>query len=153
MRTRGIDPGASVDSGVGRLQLNILTQGDDIEAYLTTFERLMLGYGVKKNRWSYSLPPNLTGKAQQALQRVFMTSSRKPYSSAMISLIPRHLKGVERTIERSVWYTLYTHARLGWNSTTTGYHRTRLWYVMNIHQFSLQFVKLSCLQSTVMTVF
>ena len=38
-RTRGIDPGTSVDSGVGRLQLNRLTEGDDIEAYLTTFER------------------------------------------------------------------------------------------------------------------
>ena len=39
-RTRS--PGASVDSGAGRLQLNILTEGDDIEVYLTTFERLML---------------------------------------------------------------------------------------------------------------
>ena len=64
-RTRGIDPGASVDSGEGRLHLNILTEGDNIEGYLTTFERLMLGYGVEKNRWSYSLAPNLTGKAQQ----------------------------------------------------------------------------------------
>ena len=66
VRTRGIDPGASVDSGAGRLQLNILTEGDDIEVYLTTFERLMLVHGVEKNRWSYSLATNLTGKAQQA---------------------------------------------------------------------------------------
>ena len=48
-RTRGIDPGASVGSGVGRLQLNILTEGDDIEVYLTTFERLMLGIVSRRN--------------------------------------------------------------------------------------------------------
>lgn len=54
------------DTGAGKLQLNKLTEGDDIEAYLTTFERVMHGYGVGKNRWSYRLAPNLTGKAQQA---------------------------------------------------------------------------------------
>ena len=57
-----LDPGTSVDSGKGRLQLNILIEGDDIEAYLTTFERLVLGYSVEKKRWSYRLAPNLTGK-------------------------------------------------------------------------------------------
>ena len=57
---------ADGDTGAGKLQLNKLTEGDDIEAYLTTFERVMHRYGVGKNRWSYRLAPNLTGKAQQA---------------------------------------------------------------------------------------
>ena len=47
-------------------QLNKLTEEDDIKAYLTTFERLMEGYRVDRDRWSYRLAPNLTGKAQQA---------------------------------------------------------------------------------------
>ena len=57
-----VDPS---DTGTGKLQ-NKLTEGDNIEAYLTTFERLMQGYGVEKNQWSYRLAPNLTGKAEQA---------------------------------------------------------------------------------------
>ena len=43
-----------------------LTENDDIEAYLTTFERLMLAYEVKKEKWAYKLAPQLVGKAQQA---------------------------------------------------------------------------------------
>ena len=43
-----------------------LTSEDDIEAYLTTFERLMKAHNVKKDRWTYKLTPHLTGKAQQA---------------------------------------------------------------------------------------
>lgn len=43
-----------------------LTEEDDIEAYLTTFERLMKAYEVKKERWSFKLAPQLVGKAQQA---------------------------------------------------------------------------------------
>ena len=43
-----------------------LTEADDIEAYLTTFERLMKAYEVPRNRWSYKLAPQLVGKAQQA---------------------------------------------------------------------------------------
>ena len=43
-----------------------LTSEDDIEAYLTTFERLMKAHNVKKDRWTYKLTPHLTGEAQQA---------------------------------------------------------------------------------------
>ena len=39
---------------------------DDIEAYLTTFERLATIYEVDITRWAYLLAPQLTGKAQQA---------------------------------------------------------------------------------------
>ena len=35
------------------VKLNKLTVEDDIEAYLTTFERMMEGSGVNRARWSY----------------------------------------------------------------------------------------------------
>ena len=43
-----------------------LTNKDDIEAYLMTFERLMKAYNIKEERWSFKLAPQLIGKAQQA---------------------------------------------------------------------------------------
>ena len=48
---------------------------DDIEAYLTTFERLMTAYGVNKSRWIFKLAPQLTGKAQQAYAAVSVTDA------------------------------------------------------------------------------
>ena len=48
------------------VRLSKLTDGDDIEAYLTTFERTMTAYEVDRARWSFKLAPQLTGKAQQA---------------------------------------------------------------------------------------
>ena len=34
-------------------------EDDDIEAYLTTFERLMVAYEVKKERWAFRFAPQL----------------------------------------------------------------------------------------------
>ena len=54
-------------SGAGNVpKLAKLTESDDVEAYLTTFERTMTAYRVEQNRWSYMLAPQLTGKAQKA---------------------------------------------------------------------------------------
>ena len=39
---------------------------DDVEAYLTTFERMMAMFGVERARWAYMLAPQLTGRAQKA---------------------------------------------------------------------------------------
>ena len=43
-----------------------LTEQDDIEAYLTVFERTMCAYKEERSRWSYMLAPQLTGRAQKA---------------------------------------------------------------------------------------
>ncbi len=43
-----------------------VTDADDIEAYIVTFERLMTAYEVPANRWVFKLAPQLFGKAQQA---------------------------------------------------------------------------------------
>lgn len=48
------------------MKLTKLGDDDDIEAYLTTFERLMRAYDVNQNTWALKLAPQLTGKAQQA---------------------------------------------------------------------------------------
>lgn len=39
---------------------------DDIEAYLLTFEWMMQAYEMDGPRWTYTLAPQLTGKAQEA---------------------------------------------------------------------------------------
>ena len=50
----------------GEVKLVKLSDQDDIEAYLTTFERVMRAYEVKEERWAVKLAPQLTGKAQLA---------------------------------------------------------------------------------------
>ena len=56
----------SKPGGESELRVVKLSEKDDIEAYLTTFERLMTTYGVTKAKWIFKLAPQLTGKTQQA---------------------------------------------------------------------------------------
>ena len=58
--------GASSRAADGELRVVKLADRDDIEAYLTTFERLMSAYNIPKDRWIFKLAPQLSGKAQQA---------------------------------------------------------------------------------------
>ena len=53
-------------SAAESIKVTRLTEEDDIESYLTTFERIMAANEVGRDRWSFHLAPNLTGKAQQA---------------------------------------------------------------------------------------
>ena len=41
-------------------------EGEDIEVFLTTFERLMAIYHIEEGRWLAKLAPQLSGRAQQA---------------------------------------------------------------------------------------
>ena len=50
----------------GEAKLVKLSEQDDIEAYMTTFERVMRAYEIKEERWAVKLAPYLTGKAQLA---------------------------------------------------------------------------------------
>ena len=43
-----------------------LTEADDIEACLTTFERLVTSEKLEQRHWAFKLTPYLTGKAQPA---------------------------------------------------------------------------------------
>ena len=52
--------------GVDSLKLTKLTLSDDIEAFMTTFERSMEAHEIERVKWPVLLAPQLTGKAQQA---------------------------------------------------------------------------------------
>ena len=49
-----------------KLVLAKFVEGDDVDAFLTTFERVMTGYKIPEGRWAMQLAPQLSGKAQQA---------------------------------------------------------------------------------------
>ena len=56
------------EAGERDVKIVKLTEQDDIEECLTTFERIMVAYEVPKERWTFNckLAPQLVGKAQQA---------------------------------------------------------------------------------------
>ena len=66
-----------------------LTEKDDIEAYLVTFERIMAAHQVEKDCWPQYLAPQLTGRAQLAFAALPVDDSGnydaiKPFCSVMI---------------------------------------------------------------------
>ena len=71
------------------LKLTKLTDGEDIEAFLKTFERLMEAYEVPKECWAYQLAPQLTGKAQQAYAAVSSDSAKK-YDDMKTAILRRY---------------------------------------------------------------
>ena len=71
------------------LKLTKLTDGEDIEAFLKTFERLMEAYEVPKEHWAYRLAPQLTGKAQQAYAAVSSDSAKK-YEDVKMAILRRY---------------------------------------------------------------
>ena len=70
-------------------KLTKLTNGEDIEAFLKTFERLMEAYEVPKEHWAYRLAPQLTGKAQQAYVAVTSDSAKK-YEDVKTAILRRY---------------------------------------------------------------
>ena len=64
--TRDRSDDRSRAAGLEQIKLTRLTETDDVEAYLTTFERLMAIGGIDEDSWAIRLAPQLTGKAQQA---------------------------------------------------------------------------------------
>ena len=65
-RTDATSPQPAKASHEGEAKLMKLSDQDDVEAYLTTLERIMRAYEVKEERWAVKLAPQLTGKVQQA---------------------------------------------------------------------------------------
>ena len=55
-----------VEIGPESLKLTKLTERDNIEAFLTTFERAIEAHGVERDKRAVILAPQLTGKAQLA---------------------------------------------------------------------------------------
>ena len=71
------------------IKLTKLTDQDDIEAYLTVFERMMEAYEVAKPRWAFMLAPQLTGKAQQAYAALNATDA-SDYTALKASILQRY---------------------------------------------------------------
>ena len=66
-----------------------LTEHDDIEAYLVTFERIMEAHKIDRDRWSYYLAPQLTGKAQLAFAALPSLDSGK-YDAIKSTILARY---------------------------------------------------------------
>jgi len=66
IKTRGDATTVVHERADREIKVTKLTEADDIEAYLTTFERLMQAYEVPQERWAFKLAPQLVSKAQQA---------------------------------------------------------------------------------------
>ena len=60
------DEGERSRAGRDKVVLTKYVEGDDVEAYLTTFERVMTVHGVDQRLWVVHLAPQLAGRAQQA---------------------------------------------------------------------------------------
>ena len=76
------------DTEVGP-KLTKLGESDDIEAYLTTFERMMAAYGVDRSQWVCRLAPHLTGKAQQAYAAM-STEDASTYEEVKAAVLRRY---------------------------------------------------------------
>ena len=66
-----------------------LTEKDDIEAYLVTFERIMTAQKVDKGRWSQYLAPQLSGWAQLAFAAL-PTVSAGDYDAIKAAVLARY---------------------------------------------------------------
>ena len=60
-----------------------------MEAYLTTFERMMEAFQVDKAKWAYLLAPQLTGKAQQAYAAMALQEARE-YEDLKKAILKRY---------------------------------------------------------------
>ena len=66
-----------------------LSEKDDIEAYLVTFERIMKAHKVEEGRWAHYLAPQLTGRAQLAFAAV-PTADSANYVAIKAAILQRY---------------------------------------------------------------
>ena len=79
--TRDRSDDRSRAAGREQIKLTRLTETDDVEAYLTTFKRLMAIGGIDEDSWAIRLAPQLTGKAQGKVQQAYAAMSREDADS------------------------------------------------------------------------
>ena len=72
-----------------------LTESDDIEAYLTTFERLVTSANLERQHWAVKLAPYLTGKVQQAYAAL-SSDDASNYTKLKEAILHRYNITVER---------------------------------------------------------
>ena len=72
-----------------KLVLTKLSEEDDIEAYLTTVERMMTMYNVEEGRWAIKLAPQLMGRAQEAYAAM-NTDTVRDYKEVKKAILRRY---------------------------------------------------------------
>ena len=82
-------PGGSKNPVGLSVKLAPLSEKDDIEAYLVTFERIMTAQKVDKGRWSQFLTPQLTGRAQLAFAAL-PSESAADYDAIKAAVLARY---------------------------------------------------------------
>ena len=70
-------------------KLTRLSDSDDIESYLTTFERMMTVYEVAPEKWAFNLAPQLTGRAQQ-VYAALDTADAQSYDAVKAAILRRY---------------------------------------------------------------
>ena len=78
-----------VEVGPESLELTKLAEGDDIEAFLTTFERAVESHGVDKDKRAAILAPQLTGKARLA-NAAMTDADAKNYDQVKAAIFQRY---------------------------------------------------------------
>ena len=76
-------------AGELHVKLVPLTDKDDIEAYLVTFERIMEAHKVPQERWAHYLAPQLTGRAQLAFAAL-PTADAGKYGAIKPAILTRY---------------------------------------------------------------
>ena len=79
----------SVGGELSGVKLVPLSEKDDIEAYLVTFERIMEAHKIERGRWAHYLAPQLTGRAQLAFAALPTAVSGK-YESIKAAILQRY---------------------------------------------------------------
>ena len=78
-----------VEVGPESLKLTKLAEGDDIEAFLTTFERAVEAHGVDRDKRAAILAPQLTGKARLAYAAM-TDADAKDYDRVKAAIFQRY---------------------------------------------------------------
>ncbi|KAL7856752.1 hypothetical protein SRHO_G00156510 [Serrasalmus rhombeus] len=71
-------------------KLHPLTEGDDVEQFLATFERIATACRWSRENWAIRLVPLLTGKARSAYVAMDISYTNDYKKSARCSKIPKH---------------------------------------------------------------
>ena len=88
-QARSATPGNGTVTVERDVKFTKLTEADDVEAYLTTFERTMSAFKVPREQWVYKLAPQLTGKAQQAFAAM-ETAGADKYDDVKAAILLRY---------------------------------------------------------------
>ena len=81
------------------VKLTRFGDSDDIQAYLTTFERIMEVNEIDRGRWPFQLAPQLTGKAQQAYAAL-APEDAKDYDTVKTAILRRYIINEETYRQR-----------------------------------------------------